>query len=147
MTVKPAAILALGLLATATAAQACDRHIYNKSAKPWTFSATNSIGNLYFTQGLFACKSPKNGPCTIPPHTNVAIQYTTTAGLSNGTVYIRDWRGETRSFDYRGAASNCPSISHHGNTGAVSVNDPADGDLNAWGDSWSGLRAAAPRRR
>jgi hypothetical protein len=148
MVVKSVAIFALGVLVTATAAQACDRHIYNHSAKPWTFRATNSIGNFYFTTGLFACKNRKNGPCTIPAHTSIATQYTTTGGLSNGTIFITDWRGQTRSFDYRGAASNCPSISHNGNTGAVAVNDPADGDLNAWANDWSsGMKAAPPPHR
>jgi hypothetical protein len=136
------------MLAATNAAQACDRHIYNHSAKPWTFRATNSIGNLYFTNRLAPCKSSKNGPCTVWARTSIRIQYTTTAGLSNGTIYITDWRGQTRSFDYHGAASNCPSISHSGSTGAVALNDPADGDLNAWANDWSsGARGArAPHR-
>jgi hypothetical protein len=143
MPIRSTALLALGLLSAASAADAaCTRHIYNRSANPWTFRATNSQGNLHFNKGLFACKNRVNGPCTIPGHTNAEIEYTTTAGIANGTLYITDKTGAVRSFDYRGLSSNCPTISHNGNTGAVSVNDPSDGDLNAWGATW-----ANPSRR
>jgi hypothetical protein len=128
---------ALGAVATASAADAaCTRHIYNRSDNPWTFTATNSQGNVHFTTGLYACKNRTNGPCTVPPHTTAGIEYTTTAGISNGTWFIRDKTGEERRFGYLGAASHCPAISHNGSTGAVALNDPAGGDVNAWGQTW-----------
>jgi hypothetical protein len=149
MRIYLATILALGSIASAGAADAaCTRHVYNRSANPWTFRATNSSGNVHFTTGLFACKNRTNGPCTVPPHTSVGIEYTTTGGIANGTWYIADKTRQERSFDYRGLASQCPSISHRGNTGAVALNDPADGDINAWGATWAnpGKAAAAPHR-
>ena len=146
MPIRSAAILALSLSTLAGAADAaCTRHIYNRSANPWSFRATNSQGNLHFGKGLFACKTRVNGPCTLPAHTNAEIEYTTTAGIANGTIYIRDKSGLERGFDYRGLSSNCPSISHRGNTGAVALNDPADGDVNAWGATWANPGKARAR--
>jgi len=144
-----ATAVAVAALATAGAADAaCTRHIYNRSVNPWTFRATNSQGNLHFNKGLFACAKRTNGPCTIPARTAVEIEYTTTGGIANGTVYIKDKTGAERGFDYRGLASNCPSISHRGNTGAVALNDPADGDINTWGATWANPgKAPAARRR
>jgi hypothetical protein len=142
---KSAIALACLALGTAGAAgAACQRHIYNKSSSPWTFQANASTGNVHFGVGII-CPHQVNGPCTIPAKHTVTIEYTTTAGIAKGTMSIRDHRGQSRQFDYQGLASNCPSISHHGNTGAVAVNDPANGDWDAWGDDWSA--AAAARRR
>jgi hypothetical protein len=142
---KSAIALALVALAAAGAADAaCQRHIYNKSSSPWTFQASASNGNVNFGVGII-CPKKVNGPCTIPAKRMVTIEYTTTGGIARGTMSIRDHRGATRQFDYQGLASNCPTISHHGNTGAVVVNDPADGDWVAWGNDWSVTAASRHR--
>jgi len=126
----------------ATAAEAaCQRHIYNRSAKPWEFIASprkdrggERYGNVYFHST--DCRGMTNGPCIVAPGASVRITYTTTNGTAAGSMAIFDHKKKLRSFDYEGSFSRCPKISHRGNTGSVAVNDPANGDWNAWADQW-----------
>lgn len=110
------------------------------ASKPWTFIATprkdrgERYGNVYFPSN--DCRGMTNGPCTIAPGASVRITYTTTNGIAWGTMSIFDHKKKLRSFDCEGAASRCPYVKHSGNTGSVAVNDPANGDWNAWADQW-----------
>ena len=147
----PAAVAALVAL-SGSDAFSCDRHIYNNSNCPWTFSATNDAGNLWFTPRMVcqmakpAQESPaqetnpciaENGPCKIDPTCVANIQYTTNMGVSRGEVYITDKNGVTKSWKYLGTmAGQCPYVSHSGNTGAVSLNEPADGDFMIGACNW-----------
>jgi uncharacterized protein affecting Mg2+/Co2+ transport len=72
----------------------------------------------------------------VPGHTTLTIQYTTTANDAEGYWTITDHNGKANKFGYSGQMGTCPSIGHHGNTGGVAVNDPANGDLNAWNGQW-----------
>jgi hypothetical protein len=116
------------------AQDSCDpRHIRNTSGYPWTFSASNLNGkNVYFFGVAQNCKSP-NGPCTIPPGSDVAIRYTSSTAATNGTWYITDLHGATRHFTYDNRT--CPHIDPDGK-GPVVFNDPANGDIHAWAPSW-----------
>ena len=122
----------------------CYRHIYNTSSSPWTFQASTGGGNVYFQNT--GCG--QNGPCTLPAGSTTTIQYTTTFGISNGTMSVTDDQGVSHGFTYSSHPFMCPRIDHDGNTGAVAVNDPANGDWNAWDENWgSGAGKAWPKRR
>ena len=118
----------------------CPRNVYNNTDCPWTFQADSRHGNVYFING--SCVQTnctvQNGPCTLPPHCAVSIQYTTTNGLLDGNWVVTDRNGGARSWSYFSdyPAEQCPLISHSGNTGAINLNDPANGDLTAGGCTW-----------
>lgn len=116
----------------------CYRTIYNNSDCPWTFgqspSDVHQKGNMYFGDGTLPNCTHENGPCTVPPKTSIPLHYTYTANVSRGTLVIRDRTDTSKSFSYlNNWPDDCPYIQHSGGTGAVALNDPADGDLNAWG--------------
>jgi len=145
-------VLALATTTSALAAPkhqphlSCYRHIYNTSGGAWTFSATNNYGNLWFPTNLQSC-TPKNGPCVVPPGTTIQIQYTQQAGYSSGNITITDQTGASNSFGYSNSIYDCPRIQHSGSTGAVSVNDPANGDMNAWANTWGDGKAGKPKKK
>lgn len=130
-------LLALLFTSTSSYSYSCYRHIYNHSTTPWTFHVTNNSGggNVYF----LSTGCSKNGPCRIPPKTTVEIQYTEPGGIASisGRMHITDHNGKTAYFNYSSdAIGQCPDISHDGDTGSVSVNDPASGDYSIWAPTW-----------
>jgi hypothetical protein len=52
---------------------------------------------------------------------------------SAGVLFIEDQNHSENHWEYQGIMGACPKIKHSGNAGAVALNDPANGDLNAWG--------------
>lgn len=129
----------------------CYRHISNHSQKSWTFQAFPSSGNVWFYSdtskrvglnetpaGPLDCKpNDENGPCSIAPGSYVAIKYTQSAGLATGSMHITDVNGVTKYWAYSSPdVYQCPSIEHGGDTGAVSMNDPSNGDYNIEGNNW-----------
>jgi len=59
-----------------------------------------------------------------------------------GEIFIKDETGHERSFLYtENLLNQCPYIHHNGNTGAVSVNDPANGDFKVETAHWSASEA------
>ena len=134
--------LLLAAIAFFTAANSyadhCVRHIYNNSTAPWIFKFATQHGNVTFP----GTSCQQNGPCAIPPQSTVEIDYSTTGGQINGLVSITDYTYDTNSFSYDNSTINdglCPYVQHSGDTGSVAVNDPANGDFNAWGpNSWNG---------
>lgn len=119
--------------------QSCTRHIYNHSDKPWIFTAGGGSqnGNVYFGKNATNCVSKKNGPCTIPPNKTVAISFTSTENMIGGTMYITDYLNNKRSYSYGDALFvTCVKIRHDGDTGAISMNDPSDGDYSIWNPHW-----------
>jgi hypothetical protein len=54
-------------------------------------------------------------------------------GLS-GSYRVTDEQNVMRSFAFTGGS--CAYIEHDGDTGAVSMNEPSDGDMSFDGDSW-----------
>lgn len=112
----------------------CYRHIYNNSSCPWTFQADSRYGNVYFGDGTLPNCTQMNGPCTVAGNTTIEIHYTYTGGSASGFFNITDSTGKTETWPYSAANLNqCVYIQHSGGTGAVALNDPADGDMNAWG--------------
>jgi hypothetical protein len=115
----------------------CYRHITNRSSCPWKFQVQQDgtqYGNVYFGDGTLANCTQQNGPCTIPANTTIQIQYTTTDGSAQGVMDVTDQNGKMNNWFYVNKVVDiCPDYHHSGNTGAVALNDPADGDLNAWG--------------
>jgi hypothetical protein len=118
-------------------ASSCDGVvIVNNSNQPWDFQFNPYDGRVHFNGGV-SC--PVNGPCKIPPHATANIEYTHTVSRASGTVVIRDNRKNKKSFSYdnRGNVFKiCPEISHNGNTGSVSVNEPHDGSFTIDRDNW-----------
>jgi hypothetical protein len=52
-------------------------------------------------------------------------------------VTITDASGESKSFFFMGGSNQCPHINHSGNTGAVTLNEPGNGDFNPWAPTWA----------
>ena len=117
----------------------CTRHIYNNSNCPWTFKASPTAGKVYFGDGSLPESTCQrlNGPCTVPPHTTITVTYdfdvVVAIPTSSGVLFIEDQNHKENHWEYHGIMGACPKIKHSGNTGAVALNDPANGDLNAWG--------------
>jgi len=138
-----AAIGMLMLSSSNVFAFSCERHIYNKSACPWTFAANTTYGNVWFEsitcggkpQSVPGCTGAENGPCVLQPGCTARIKYTTTGGNITGIMSITDQTGNSKGWQYTGA-SRCPYISHVGNTGSVSMNEPANGDYTADSCTW-----------
>ena len=140
-----AAVTPAGVAAAKKAPRfSCYRNIYDTSTSSWTFQVQPVGGNVYFLNT--GC--PQNGPCTLAAGSTTEIQYTQTGGVSSGTVTVTDNQGNSQTFSYVSGMGQCPYINHSGNTGAVTVNDPANGDWNAWAANWgSGAHKAWPKYR
>ncbi len=132
-------VLSFFIFLSTVANATCVRHIYNKSARPWTFKAIplnngENIGNVWFEN--IKCLNPKNGPCTIPPNAVAAIKYTTTDGRASGIMPIQTSAGgvgRTASYDGFG----CPSVRRDPALApAIQINVPADGDFVILKNSW-----------
>ncbi len=114
----------------------CYRHIYNNSSCGWTFQDTGGgNGNAYFIDDNGgACTSnctEKNGPCTVNPNCTITLQYTYSGGLSDGIMNVT-LGSTTEQYSYNAAGVNlCPYINHQGQTGGISLNEPASGDMTA----------------
>lgn len=132
------ALLALGLQAGGAQA-ACQRHIVNTSSCPWWFGAKPGPGDVYFGDGTLADCTQHGGPCKVNPGQTIDLKFTTSNGAANGFIWIVDQNKAywAPHYDNAGINDKCPRIAHSGYTGAVSFNDPADGDLKAWACSWS----------
>jgi hypothetical protein len=117
-----------------------DRHIYNNSNQPWTFTiANNRSGNVNFSGA--GSGQAENGPWVIPPNSVAAIEYTTDENCIKGQWQITDFQGQSKSFAYDNDQfpSPCygdPTIKHSGNTGAANLNDPAGADISMGQDQW-----------
>jgi hypothetical protein len=146
--IRPTAAHAVFFLVSATlgiAHAACERHIVNQSAQPWTVSFEDQNpdspqhGNVYFV-GRPEC--PQNGPCTIAPNSTATITYTATNLVAAGSIVIKDYTDRKQSFYYNTALFStdpnvCPKIDHRGRTTPVSLNDPASGDVNIGAVTWN----------
>jgi hypothetical protein len=106
-------LIAFAALLTENAAAQCTRHFYNNSNSPF------AVG---FVGGGTCNGSPV---CEVRPHTTSTLVY---LPLPGGAVAI------VSSF-YRGnfGVTGCYII-HSGGTGAIAVNDPADGDVTTCGN-------------
>ena len=97
---------------TSSAAAQCTRHFYNNSNVPWSVT-------------LGAAGLCNNAPsCIVPPRRTATIIY---FPLPVSPIVI------TSPFYAHGFGLTGCKIIHSGNTGAISVNDPADGDVQTCG--------------
>ncbi len=133
--------MVMGPIAVAPPAHAfsCWRHIYNNSSCGWSFQDVGGgAGNAYFIDpgGCTSNCTEKNGPCTVNPGCTIELQYTYSGGISNGQMNVmvntsgQKWVG----FSFQGTGVNeCPYINHSvaPQTGGISLNQPANGDLTA----------------
>lgn len=121
------------LVCAPTFADNCVGSIQNNSDEFWTVRYSTFDGNVYFTGG--SC--PVNGPCIIPPHTTMSVEYSHTKGYVTGRLFIEDSNHWLEKFSYGGKLwVRCPHIDHDGATGAVSLNEPANGSFVIEKDNW-----------
>lgn len=110
----------------------CYRHIYNNTTLTWNF-------DFYATNGNVHAPNQTMNHIILKPQTSVEIEYTNDSlGNIGGNVKITNSnQSYNQVFGYgtKFPRDPCPYIQHSGNTGAVNVNDPADGDFTAWSSS------------
>jgi hypothetical protein len=135
-----AAVLAALIGSVQFADAACTRHIYNNSNKPWTFSLGWS-GPPPGPADFYGCDyNQDHDICKVMPQQTATIAFT--GGVAATNMNITDSNGVRRSFDYDNTSvaaifrGECQYVQHDGGTGAVSVNDPANGDFSIGGDNW-----------
>jgi hypothetical protein len=95
-----------------SAAAQCTRHFYNNSNVPWSVA----LGGGGLCNGL--------GGCIVKPYTTSTLVYfpfPVSPIVISSPFY-------SRAFGLTGC-----KIIHSGNTGAIAVNDPADGDVTTCG--------------
>jgi hypothetical protein len=120
------ALFAGVVLFTASAAAQCTRHFYNNSNVTWTVGLAG--GGL--CNGL--------PTCLVKPHTTSTLVYfpLPVSPIVIGSPFYG------RAFGLTGC-----KIIHSGNTGAIAVNDPADGDVQTCGRrGWRCPQILRPRR-
>jgi hypothetical protein len=126
-------ILTLSTLLSSAAFANCQAVVQNHSSQDWIVRFTSARGNVYFPGA--ACD--KNGPCVVPAHGSLNLEYTYTTGYTVGVVNIKDQRGETRDFGYYGNdPMGCPIIKHNLVAKSVSLNDPGRGSFVVLNDVW-----------
>ncbi len=104
-------------------ASACDtRHFYNHSNFVWAITlsggATCSIGRVN-----------KATRCVVPPGQTADLHYPDFLANWGGRVGVGRDGSVVQSFSYDVSCN----LKNHGNTGNVSFNDPADGDVQTCG--------------
>lgn len=122
----------------------CTRHLMNTSSGNWTFSYSALSGNSVLFIPLNARKKKtrsrvqlKASSQVVGPYAQFQMIYTSNfLGRISGTWTITDQNGVSRSFQYNNYINDCPYISHDGNTGSVSVNDPDNGDISIGAATW-----------
>ena len=133
------ALVMLGVFAgdTASAQVACTRHIYNYSNCTWYFVQRPGpfAGAIAYT-GVSGCRrrpafnSCAGQACAVGPGCVFEIKYYAPAGLFNRVIEIYDDRRNGQAWQISNSGfGSCPHIVHHGNTGGVSMNEPASGDF------------------
>ena len=128
----------------------CERHIMNHYPGTWTFSASTEYGSVVMiplsSKGASGrtptgprSKPRKDDTASIGPNQSWEIIYGYNfLGITSGTMSITDQNGVTHSFKYANVGWDCPSVKHSGGTGAVAVNDPANGDYSIDAIVWYG---------
>ena len=118
--------LAFVAIWSGSAAAQCTRHFYNNSNVPWTIGLAG--GGL--CNGL--------GTCVVKPHTTSTLVYFPfpVSPIVIGSPFY------SHAFGLTGC-----KIIHSGNTGAIAVNEPADGDVTTCGrPGWRCPPIPRPRR-
>lgn len=140
----------IGLSSRAFADQPlCTRTIYNNSNRDWQIQYKPEHGNMeikalassdcHYTHPYDDEHDPMNFDgtrvCVIKKGSSVKVDY---FGMiahipvkASGHLEIIDPDQNSRGYNYtlRTALGPCVYIAHHGRTGSVTLNDPADGDI------------------
>jgi hypothetical protein len=120
------ALFASIVLFAANASVQCTRHFYNNSNVPWTVV----LGGGGLCNGL--------GACVVQPHTTSTLVYFPfpVSPIVIGSPF----------YNHAFGLTGCKII-RSGNTGAIAVNDPADGDVQTCGRrGWRCPPIPRPRR-
>lgn len=154
-------LLAAGVALTsggsAQAASPCIRHIINHYGGTWTFDASVNVGNIVMIplskdQGSKVFPNAKNKPkkdvvAVIGPQQAWEIIYIFgPLNIADGYLNITDMNNVSHRYHYSSFFGGvCPELNHSGSTGAVALNDPADGDVSIDAMTWAGVSAKSPK--
>jgi hypothetical protein len=130
MKILPYFLFAALVLLSASNAMAldfCTRHFYYNSEVYWTV----------FMPSPNTCNG-SSGACSVKPHSVAELGYSVLT-LASGI-------GVQSKFYNHGFSTGPCEIFHSGNTGAVAVNDPANGDVTTCGGSGWPCPSQARRR-
>lgn len=130
-------ILGFSGLAFAVAGVACQNHIYNNSKRNWTIAYYTNSSNSHVSLSGAHCPSGSS-QCSVEPGQTLEVDYIHSAPADpSGTVAVLDDTGKMNSYKFESDGARCEYIKHSGDTDAISVNDPANGDISIWHDHWS----------
>jgi hypothetical protein len=126
------AALAMGLAAPAQA-DCATRHFYNNTNTTFELSmgtpGTCSIG-----------PSGNVSRCYVPPHGSAELHYPNGVSVSSGALAVRSDDAELvyplMAFPVSVSPGRC-YLNHDGNTGNITVNEPADGDVTTCGAKYT----------
>jgi hypothetical protein len=126
----------------------CVRHIYNLSEMTWSVSVSSLNGGIWLTNDA-GCASPQgSGTWNLPPGCTVSISYAQNFVLPIGVIGRLYFVGSvTASYPYyQGVFESCGRLNHSGDTAAMNLNEPVDGDVQLFGQNIRS-RAGTPRTR
>lgn len=127
-----AALLASSFICSIAFAN-CQAVVQNNSAQPWIVKFESARGNVYFP----GTSCDKNGPCVVPAHGYLNLEYTYTTGFATGVLDLKDYRGEQRALAYfSNSPVSCPNIRKLALSSSVSINDPSKGSFVLLNDVW-----------
>jgi hypothetical protein len=104
---------------------ACNRHFYNNSQEWWGIGlwyAGTCEGEMVPNSAM----GKNHFACLIPPHSSTIIHYANYGDEPDGGKIAISGPYYTHQFNLREVGCY---IKHNGNTGVVTLNDPADGDI------------------
>jgi hypothetical protein len=127
-----AAILAASFISSVAFAN-CRAVVQNNSNQPWTIEAETARGNVYFPE----TSCGKNGPCVVPAHGVLTLEYTYNTGFAVGALNVIDSNRREKILGYySNNPSICPDIKKIDSSQAVSVNNPSRGGFLILSDTW-----------
>jgi hypothetical protein len=105
-------------------AKSCTRHFANNSYATYELRGSPGSG---------VCEAP--GSCVAQPHSTIEIHYPVLESSIQLTITGDGGKSYNDTFEVKQGnlidTGNCAYIKHSGNTGKVTLNDPADGDVVA----------------
>lgn len=117
------------------------KQFINHSNQNWSVMFTEIYGGKIDINGSQCQNSPAGRFCLVKPGESVDIIFTNWNDYQgHSKVLITDYNGTTKAFKVASTNINRKNdirIFHSGNTGAVSLNEPRNGDISIdSGDSW-----------
>ncbi len=129
-----------------TGAQAdCVRHIYNQSIMSWTVGASAANGGILISNdaGCAALSATQPGAWNVPAGCTVTVTYAQNFAIPIGVIGTLYFRGAVAASYpyYQGDFETCGRLNHSGVTAAMNLNEPADGDVQLFGQN---IQSRAP---